>query len=136
MKNATFMMMFGLGLSLLVSTNALAGGRQAIHIAKKQAAQQKRIQQGIQKGSLTPAEARTLKREQRKIRKTKQRFLADGLLNKRERRKLKTLQSQADSHIRRLKRNRAVRVPRGGVKLRQAAVHRRMATGQSAVRWV
>jgi hypothetical protein len=78
-------------------------------ISNKQAAQQKRIQQGISKGSLTKAEARVLQKEQRKIRKVKQRFLADGVLSKGERLKLAALQKQADAHIRRLKHNKAVR---------------------------
>lgn len=93
----------------LVAGFLLADMAVAANIAQKQVAQQKRIQQGISEGSLTKAEARALQKEQRKIRKVKQRFLADGVLSKGERLKLAALQKQADTHIRRLKHNKVVR---------------------------
>jgi hypothetical protein len=92
---------------VLLSDTALAG-----EVARRQTAQQERIQQGICSGSLTPAEARVLKKEQRHIRKVKKRFLADNVLSKVERRKLGILQIKADHHIKRLKHNPKVAPPR------------------------
>jgi hypothetical protein len=107
MKKTLFYTAFTLlALSLLVDT-ALAG-----QVARRQATQQERIQQGISSGSLTAAEARLLNTEQRHIRLVKKRFLADGVLSKVERRKLGILQEKADDHIRRLKHNRKVTPPR------------------------
>ena len=77
-----------------------------------------------------------IEREQRKIRKSKKRFLVDGILSKGERRKLKSLQRQADTRIRRLKHNRAVSPRKGRARDKQAVVQRRMVAGQFAGRWV
>lgn len=108
MKKTMLFMMLTLLLSLPVAAVARAGPPTRGEIAKKQAAQHQRIQQGVQKGRLTAAEARALEQEQRRIHQLKQRFLADGRLDKTERRRLTARQKQAAARIRRLKRNRAV----------------------------
>ena len=100
-------------------------------IDKMQAAQHKRIQQGIRKGHLTKAEVKVLQKEQRKIRRLKRHFLIDGELSRGERHKLGVLQKHADTHIRRLRHNQVVRPrqrpggPKPGVRCR------RIAAGQS-----
>lgn len=102
-KNMLFMVL------TLVASFFLVDMALATTITQKQVAQQKRIQQGISEGSLTKAEVGVLQKEQRKIRKVKQRFLNDGKLSKGERRKLAMLQKHAANHIKRLKHNEAVR---------------------------
>jgi len=129
MKKTTLFLMLTQAVSFFLAVDALAGLPRAKEIAQKQAAQQKRIQQGIHKGSLTTVEAQVLKREQRKIRRIKKRFLADGFLNKAERRKLCALQNQAGAHIRRLKHNWAVRPPLGAKRHCRAVDPKRMAAG-------
>ena len=71
------------------------------------AGQMERIHQGIASGQLTRGEARSLTREQRRIRQMERCYRADGRLDRRERRQLQSMRSDADEHIRRLKHNRA-----------------------------
>jgi hypothetical protein len=125
MKNTMLYLVLTLIAGLFLVHPVMAG-----KISNNQAAQQKRIQQGISKGSLTKAEARVLQKEQRKIRKVKQRFLADGVLSKGERLKLAALQKQAETHIRRLKHNKVVR-PRDRARGQKPGVrNHRIAAGQ------
>jgi hypothetical protein len=107
MKKTLFYTVFTLLALSLLADAALAG-----QVARRQATQQERIQQGISSGSLTAVEAPALNMEQRHIRMVKKRFLAEGVLTRVERRKLGILQEKADDHIRRLKHNRKVTPPR------------------------
>lgn len=71
--------------------------------------QMRRIQQGIHSGELTRKEAKTLRREQRNIRRLKKRFVRDGRISRHERRTLKRRYVRADRRIYRLKHNHRVR---------------------------
>ena len=57
-------------------------------IARRQAEQQARINQGVRSGELTPEEARGLRAEQKLVRITKRAMRADGDVTPRERRVL------------------------------------------------
>ena len=126
MKKTLFYTAFTLLALSLFTVTALAG-----QVARRQAAQEDRIQQGICSGSLTATEARVLKKEQCHIRMVKKRFLADGVLGKVERRKLGVLKEKADNHIRRLQHNRKVTPSRHtrGEKLKVKGHHLPAAAG-------
>ncbi len=64
-----------------------------------------RIKRGVKRGTVTRAEARVLRAEQRKIAATKKRMLRDGRLNRAERKRLKRMQKRSNRHIVRAKRN-------------------------------
>lgn len=65
-----------------------------------------RIKDGIASGALTYREARHLRRHQRKIRKMRHHFLADGRLSHRERRILNQRLNRNSDRIYVLKHNR------------------------------
>jgi hypothetical protein len=71
--------------------------------------QTRRIHQGIRSGKITFPEARRLKREQLHIDCAYCRALADGHLNRHERRRLVKMRDRASRHIYRAKHNRARR---------------------------
>ncbi len=68
-----------------------------------------RIKDGIHSGELTRKEARTLRREQRDIRRMKRHFLRDGRMSRYERRTLRKRYARAGRHIYRLKHNHRTR---------------------------
>lgn len=68
--------------------------------------QRERIAAGVRDGSLTPAEARVLHREQRNIERLRRRALRnDGRISPVEARQIKKAQDRASRHIRRLRHN-------------------------------
>lgn len=71
--------------------------------------QTRRIHQGIRSGKITRPEARRLKKGQRHIHRAYGRSLADGHLNRHERRRLDKMQDRASRHICRAKHKRARR---------------------------
>jgi hypothetical protein len=70
--------------------------------------QDRRIDHGVCRGSLTRAESRILHSEQRNIARAWDRALADGVLSAREARHLEKQQDKASRRIARLKHNRWV----------------------------
>ena len=92
-------------LSLLVSGSALAGPIADPAIQQREQNQEKRIQQGVQSGQLTPKEAGRLETQQARIKQDEERMKADGKLTKAERKKLKREQNRASSTIDRKKHN-------------------------------
>jgi polyhydroxyalkanoate synthesis regulator phasin len=68
-------------------------------IARREARQQKRIEQGVKSGELTAREAAKLEREQAKIEADREKALSDGTLTKREKAKLTREQNRASRHI-------------------------------------
>jgi CRISPR/Cas system-associated endoribonuclease Cas2 len=86
-------------LSLMVSGIALAGPTDDPGIQKREQNQEKRIQQGVQSGQLTPKEAGRLETKQAKIKQDEERMKADGKLTKAERKKLKREQDRASKKI-------------------------------------
>ncbi|GEM_PF-1076956 len=76
---------------------------------KRQAVQKVRIAEGVASGEVTRMEAKRLRAEQRMIRRTESRIEADGIITRREQRKLTSLQNQASRDIRRQKNDAQVR---------------------------
>ncbi|MDP2706200.1 MAG: hypothetical protein Q8O70_01655 [Burkholderiales bacterium] len=74
-------------------------------IDKRQANQEKRIQQGVQSGQLTGKEAARLEKGQARIERTEQRAKADGVVTKKERARMQHQQNVQSRHIARAKHN-------------------------------
>lgn len=92
-------------LALMMSGIAMAGPTDDPGIQKREQNQEKRIQQGVQSGQLTPKEAGRLEAQQTKIKQDEERMKADGKLTKAERKKLKREQNRASDNIYRKKHN-------------------------------
>ena len=75
----------------------------------RQLNQQSRIAHGAANGSLTHAERKGLKAEQRHIRRVKRRAKADGVVTKEEKLRINRKQRRANRHIRRQKHDAQVR---------------------------
>jgi polyhydroxyalkanoate synthesis regulator phasin len=75
-------------------------------IDKRQAQQERRIDQGVASGELTRREARRLNREQNVIDKAENRAKADGTVTAKERKRLHHLQDGANADIARQKHDR------------------------------
>jgi hypothetical protein len=58
------------------------------NLDKRQANQEKRIEQGVKSGELTPKEAARLEKRQAKLQANKEKAQADGVVTKKERAKL------------------------------------------------
>ena len=69
----------------------------------RQANQQARIAEGVASGELTRYETKALRAEQRAIRRTERRVEADGIVTRREQRKLNKMQNKASRDIARQK---------------------------------
>ena len=74
-------------------------------IQKREENQQKRIEQGVQSGQLTPKEAGQLEAREAKIKQDEERMKADGKLTKKERAKLTKEQNKASKKIHKKKHN-------------------------------
>jgi CRISPR/Cas system-associated endoribonuclease Cas2 len=98
MQRILGIMMAG-ALSLMVSGVALAGPTDDPGIQKREQNQEKRIQQGVQSGQLTPKEAGKLEARQAKIKQDEERMKADGKLTRAERKRLKKEQNRASNKI-------------------------------------
>ncbi|NVN99660.1 MAG: hypothetical protein HXX17_10070 [Geobacteraceae bacterium] len=89
----------------MVGGTALAAPTDDPGIQKREQNQEKRIQQGVGSGQLTPKEAGRLEAEQARIKQDEERMKADGKLTKKERNKLKREQNKASKDIQRKKHN-------------------------------
>jgi hypothetical protein len=76
-------------------------------IQQREANQQKRIEQGVQSGQLTPKEAGKLETQQARIKQSEDRMAAkhDGKLTKKEKAKLTKKQNRASKNIYKKKHN-------------------------------
>jgi hypothetical protein len=72
-------------------------------IDQRAAEQQKRIQQGVASGQLTPHETRRLERQQHRIARDEQRAKGDGVVTAKERARLTREQDEASRAIHRQK---------------------------------
>ncbi len=72
----------------------------------RQRTQERRIEQGVESGALTPREANRLNAREAKIEADKQRALSDGTVTNRERARLHREQDRASRHIYRQKHDR------------------------------
>ncbi|TWJ32705.1 hypothetical protein [Geobacter argillaceus] len=91
--------------SALLATAVYAGNTNDPGIQQREQNQEKRIQQGIKSGELTPKEAGRLETEQARIKQDEARMKADGNLTKKERAKLRREQNRASRDIYRKKHN-------------------------------
>ena len=74
-------------------------------IDQRQDRQERRIEQGVRSGELTPRETARLARGQARIRQMERQALADGRISRRERREIDHAQDQQNQLIARLKHN-------------------------------
>ena len=74
-------------------------------IDQRQDRQERRIEQGVRSGELTPREAARLKRGQARIRQMERQALADGHISRRERAAIQQEQDKQNQLIARLKHN-------------------------------
>jgi hypothetical protein len=99
-------MLLGAGVvSVLIASAAYAGPTDDPGIQKREQNQEKRIDQGVKTGELTPREAGKLESQQAKIKQDEARMKSDGKLTKQERRKLTREQNRASKNIARKKHN-------------------------------
>ena len=91
-------------ISILAAASALAGTNDP-RIQQREINQEKRIEQGVESGQLTPNEAGRLDAQQSRIKQTEERMKADGNLTAAERGKLTRMQNRASRNIYRKKHN-------------------------------
>jgi len=96
----------GVGAATLLMASALyAGPTDDPAVQKREQNQEKRIDQGVKSGELTPREAGKLETQQAKIKQDETRMKSGGKLTKKERRKLKAEQNKASKDIHKKKHN-------------------------------
>ncbi len=78
---------------------------QTPRVDKREARQQKRINQGVKSGRLTPKEAARLEKQQARIKRNEAKAKADGKVTPKERAKLTREQNRASRNIYRKKHN-------------------------------
>lgn len=86
-------------------TAAAEAGTNSPRIDRREAHQQRRINQGIRSRALTPHETYRLQRQQANINAQEARFKSDGNFSKRERRVLRGRLNRSSQSIYRLKHN-------------------------------
>ena len=92
--------------ALMIATlPALAFAQATPGIDKRQAEQQKRIDQGVKSGQLTRREAARLERGQAKVQRMEDRAKADGVVTAKERRQIQHEQDKQSKFIAREKHN-------------------------------
>lgn len=90
-----------LSVLLMIAVLPLAATAQTDPIDQRQANQQKRIDEGIQKGELTKSEATRLQKNQQRIQKMEDRAKADGKITAEERRRIERAQAKQSHNIHR-----------------------------------
>lgn len=93
----------GIITAIIISVDVQAQDNIINKTDKRQTVQRARIAEGVASGEVTRVEAKRLRTEQRVIRRTENRVEADGVVTRREQRKLTSLQNQASRDIRRQK---------------------------------
>ena len=91
--------------TLLMATALYAGPTSDPVIQQREQNQEKRIDQGVKSGELTPREAGKLDRQQTRIKQDETRMKSDGKLTNKERRKLTAEQNRASRDIHKKKHN-------------------------------
>lgn len=84
---------------------ALAGSTDDPRIQQREQNQERRIDQGVASGALTPRETGRLEAQQAKIQQDEQHMKSDGVLTRAERKKLTREQNRASRTIYRKKHN-------------------------------
>ncbi len=75
-------------------------------VDNRQERQEKRIENGIEKGSLTEAEAKKLQKQQQRIQKIEDRAQVDGSISKKEKKHMQHALNNANRDIKRKKQNK------------------------------
>lgn len=100
-------------LALAFSTAALAqptpSNRMETRIDSRQDRQEKRIDRGIEKGTVTAHEAARLEHQQARIDRAENRALADGAIDRKEAVRMERMQDRANASIRHQKHDRQMR---------------------------
>ena len=99
MKKITTIVVTGSVALMLAGAPVFAASTDDPRIQQREANQEKRIDQGIASGQLTPKEAGRLEARQAKIKQDETRMKADGKLTKRERAKLAREQNKPSRRI-------------------------------------
>lgn len=82
-------------------------------VDKREAKQQRRIDQGVASGSLTQQEADRLNKGQDRVATAEDKAKADGTVTKKERARLAHMQNKQDRHIKHQKHDRQKVAPQG-----------------------
>jgi hypothetical protein len=82
-------------------------------VDKREAKQERRIDQGVASGSLTQQEANRLNRGQDRVATAEDKAKADGTVTKKERARLAHMQNKQDRHIKHQKHDRQKVAPQG-----------------------
>ena len=93
LKTAVISLMLAAPLAAFAQSNATPG------IDQRQANQERRIQQGVQSGSLTQPEAARLERGQDRLQAKENRAKADGVVTKQERVQLQRAENRQSERI-------------------------------------
>lgn len=104
MKTIVRMITISLATALLAGT-ACAGSTDDPVIQRREQNQERRIDQGVASGALTPGEAGRLEAQQARIKQREERMKSDGVLTRSERRRLTREQDRANRTIYRKKHN-------------------------------
>ena len=99
-------------LSLVWSTNALAGERYTDRPQHRMDRQSQRVERGVRNGEITGKEFRHLNKDQRRISRAYNRGRSDGHLSRQERHYIDKMQDRASRHIYRSKHHHANRYDR------------------------
>ena len=91
---------------------ALAQTTQTPVVDQRQANQEKRIEQGVKSGELTPKETAKLERGQAKVEKMKEKAEADGKVTAKERKKLAKAQNKQSKKIYKEKHDKQTTLPK------------------------
>lgn len=81
----------------------------AVSLSAQSSVQNKKIRQGVRSGELTLKETVQLKKQQQNLKRTKRIAAADGVITKREQRKIATKNSKLNANIYRQKHDRQAR---------------------------
>ena len=113
-----------IGTALLALAAAAAQAQTATPgVDQRQANQEKRIQQGVATGELTPREAARLERGQDRVEKMEEKAKADGVVTPEERARLKKAQDRQSAAIYKEKHDRQTDRNHDGHKDRPARKH-------------
>lgn len=75
-------------------------------VKEREANQQKRIEEGVKNGSLSPEESKKLEAQQGRIEKVENKAMEDGKMSKKEFKKIEKMQDNASNNIKRKKHNK------------------------------
>ncbi len=96
----------GIAALLIGALPALAFAQATPNIDKREANQERRIQQGVNSGSLTPREAARLEKGQAKVNRMEAKAKSDGVVTAKERKRIQHQQNVQSNRIARQKHDR------------------------------